>query len=1127
MKREQIASSPIFYDHTLRREWLSRRLFALGLLLFLSVFSIAVISILAMPALPHLSLSGPDSLFRAATAPNQTPSPTIPAYAVPELPKQSPDVPAGKTLAFFVNWDENSMTALEQHVQSIDILSPEWLHMTSASGSVIEDDPEKARSVIAFVQHERPTLPILPLINNYSSEKQSWDSEALSAMLSNEDTRATTIAQILNFVKTWELSGVLIDFENIPDTSQGDLALFMQELYPAFHSAGLQVFQSIPLDDDSFDAALLARSSDALVLMAYDEHVPFDTLPGSIASNDWFVASLSARLREVSPERVVVALGGYGYDWSGNGFEGDDLTFHEAMQTAYDAHATVSLDESSGNPTYSYVDETGLVHTVWYLDAITTFNQVSLSRRFGGVAGFALWRLGSEDPGVWQVFQHQTELDAKTAGLLQNMTDQYDILYQGEGEILRVSGEPRAGRRILTLRESTGLLTKESVVSFPLSYTVARWGNVLDKRIALTFDDGPDPEYTPQILDILKRFSVPATFFVIGVNANSNADLLLREFADGHEIGSHTFTHPNISLVSTERMHVELDATERLIESVLGRKTLLFRPPYSEDLEPSNPSEIGPLALTDSLGYYTIGMRIDPRDWSRPGTEEIVNKVVNSVLRGDGHIILLHDSGGNRDETVAALPRILETLKQDGYSFVTVSDLMELSRDEVMPIVSPRELFVARINRVAFFCVAFFFSVVRMASFAGIVFGSFRLLFVGLLALVQSILSNFRHRRIGRLARAFAPSVSVIIPAFNEERVVVRTVRSILASRYPNFDVVVVNDGSTDQTESVLRHAFGEHSLVRIISQENAGKANALNRGIVETNAEIIVALDADTVFEPQTLRRLVARFVDTRVAAVAGNAKVGNRVNILTRWQALEYITMQNLDRRAFELLNAIVVVPGSVGAWRRKAVFEAGGFLNDTLAEDTDLTLRIIRNGWQVAYEDTAIAYTEAPETVRNFVRQRFRWMYGTLQAVWKQRRALFHPQHGGLVFVVLPNVVIFQVFFPFVSPLIDLALLFSVSWALWQGWSHTDVSAFQDAKTLGLFYLAFLAVDFCSAALPFAFERREQKSLLLWLPLQRFFYRQLMYVVAIRSVMTALTGKLVGWNKFSRTARLSIKR
>lgn len=1124
MKRSR--SFPIFYDRTLRREWVSRRLFSVGFLLFLSIFSVTVLSILAMPALPHLSLPGPDALFRAATAPTETSTPILPAHVVPELPRQSAYIPAGKTLAFFVDWDENSTTALHQQIQSIDILSPEWLHMVRASGGVVEDDPAMERATLAFIQSARPSLPIVPLVNNYSPEKQIWDSEALGAMLADTNARSATIAEILNFVKTHELAGIMIDFESIPDASQGNLAIFMQELFAVFHPAGLEVMQSIPLDDDSFDAALLSKSSDALVLMAYDEHAPFDTLPGPIASNDWFLSSLAARFREVSPEKVIVALGGYGYDWNGNGFEGNDSTFHQAMQTAHDAHATVSLDRLSGNPTFSYADETGSIHIVWYLDAVTAFNQVSLARRFGAVAGFALWRLGSEDPGVWQVLRHQTELDAKTAGILQNMTDQYDILYQGNGEILRVSGEPKTGRRILTLRESTGLLTQESVVEFPLSYTVARWGSVSEKRVALTFDDGPDPKYTPQILDILNRFHVPATFFVIGVNANTNTNLLLREFSDGHEIGSHTFTHPNISLVSAERMRLELDATERLIESVLGRKTLLFRPPYSEDLEPSNPSEVGPLALTDSLGYYTVGMRIDPRDWSRPGTEKIVNEVVSGVLRGDGHIILLHDSGGNRDETVAALPRILETLQQQGYSFVTVSDLLGLSRDDVMPVAPPRELFVARINRVAFFGIAFFFSFVRIASFVGIAFGSFRLLFVGLLALAQSILSSFRHRRIGRLARTFTPSVSVIIPAFNEERVVVRTIRSILASRYPHFNIIVINDGSTDRTQFVLQQAFGDHPLVRIISQENAGKANALNRGIAETDAPIVVALDADTIFAPQTLRRLVARFVDQRVAAVAGNAKVGNRVNLLTRWQALEYITMQNLDRRAFELLNAIVVVPGSVGAWRRNVVLEAGGFLDDTLAEDADLTLRIIRNGWQVAYEDTAIAYTEAPETVRNFVRQRFRWMYGTLQAVWKQRGTLFHPRHGSLGFVALPNVVIFQVLFPFVSPLIDIALIFSVSWALWQGWSHTDISAFQDAKTLGWFYLGFLIVDFCSAAVPFAFERREQKSLLLSLPFQRFFYRQLLYVVAIRSVVTALAGKLVGWNKFNRTARLSLE-
>ena len=284
----------------------------------------------------------------------------------------------------------------------------------------------------------------------------------------------------------------------------------------------------------------------------------------------------------------------------------------------------------------------------------------------------------------------------------------------------------------------------------------------------------------------------------------------------------------------------------------------------------------------------------------------------------------------------------------------------------------------------------------------------------------------------------------------------------------------MVDDGSSDATYRLAADTFAEFPQVRVFSKPNGGKPAALNFGLSRTRAEIVVALDADTVFTRDTITKLIRHFANPRVGAVAGNAKVGNRTNLLTCWQALEYITSQNLDRRAFDRLNCITVVPGAVGAWRRELMEQAGRFTNDTLAEDADLTMAIRKLGYAIVYEDEAVALTEAPDTVRGFIRQRFRWMFGTMQAAWKHADALFRPRHGALGFIAMPNVIIFQVFFPLVSPVMDLLLIGSLATDAFNRWQH-PVEYSSDGLWRVLFYYAlFVAVDYLAAALAFALER-----------------------------------------------------
>jgi len=990
---------------------------------------------------------------------------------------------------------------------------PEWLHLADATGAITDDNVAKENQVLGLISQRRPDLPVIPLINSYDPQSGQWNSLLLGQMLKNPSAREQTIENLLRYVQSNHLAGISIDFEDAPPESQPGLQAFMQALYARFHPLQLEVAQVIPLVSPAFDTRLLAESSDYLILAAYDEHWSGGS-PGPVASQNWFQAGLKNQLALVDPHKVVVAIGNYGYDWSASPPQAQTITFQQAIQTASSAKASVMFDPSVQNPAFTYVDQNGKSHVVWYLDAITAYNQMAEGLR-ERVRGFALWRLGSEDPSTWQVISHLPDLNAQVADNLKSIDFGYGITYQGSGEVLKVSGLPEPGSRDIRLDPDTGLISSERMVSFPSAYTLTRWGKQ-DKEIALTFDDGPDPIYTPQVLEVLKKYGVPATFFIIGMNAEQYPDLLHQIVDAGHEIGVHTFTHPDISAISPEQLRLELNATQLLFESELGIQTILFRPPYGIDAEPRAPAEVIPLIETSRLGYYTIGMRIDPGDWQKPGTQAIVVQTLNQVSSSNGNIILLHDGGGDRSQTVAALPVIIETLRAQGYRFVAVSELMGVTRSEVMPAVAADGQLRTGIGLLGFSAFGIATNASSMLFFALALIGIGRTLFMTCLAVIQWLRSDSRQ-----YPDNYRPRVSVLVPAYNEAKVIDKTIRSLLNSTYPNLEIVVIDDGSTDDTYACVVSEFAGEPRLRVFRKENGGKAQALNYGLQQATGEIIVALDADTVILPPAIALMVRHMNDPRVCAVAGNAKVGNRINPLTRMQALEYISGQNMDRRAFALLNCITVVPGAIGAWRKDRVLEVGGFQSDTLAEDADLTLNILRTGVRIEYEPGAVALTEAPDNLRSFLKQRFRWMFGMLQTTWKQKDALFRPRYGTMGLVALPNIFVFSILLPLISPIMDLTFLWSlVYWVIYRFQHPSDLHIDYLAPVLE-FYLFFLLVDFLSTLLAFIMEARDDWRLLWWMLPQRLFYRQLMYYTSIKSLLSAIKGQAVGWGKLERKA------
>jgi cellulose synthase/poly-beta-1,6-N-acetylglucosamine synthase-like glycosyltransferase/peptidoglycan/xylan/chitin deacetylase (PgdA/CDA1 family) len=646
-----------------------------------------------------------------------------------------------------------------------------------------------------------------------------------------------------------------------------------------------------------------------------------------------------------------------------------------------------------------------------------------------------------------------------------------------------------------SLKVPTAILDGGPIVNASQRYAAGL--RVPTRHVVLTFDDGPSA-WTPKVLDVLDRYHVKATFFVIGSHVAERPELLRRMLAAGDEVGNHTFSHVNLANVPAWRARFELDQTQLAIAAATGHTTDLLRPPYSSTVDADLGSDWASLALMG--GYRIVYTNLDTEDWKRPGVSRIVAS--GTPAGTSGAVVMMHDGGGDRSQTVAALARLIVELKARGYTFDTVTEAIGApsswrAASRAQQIRGELVIWTIRLSDSVV-------SVLRTVFLVLAVLAALRTLALLLFARRHALAEPLGP---GGDDEPFLPPVSVVVPAYNEELGIGPAVRSLLASDYPELEVVVVDDGSTDGTAAAV--AGMNLPGVRLITQENSGKPGALNTGIAAARHDVLVLVDGDTVFEPDAMRALVAPLADARVGAVSGNTKVGNRRGLLGRWQHIEYVIGFNLDRRMFDVLQCMPTVPGAIGAFRRDVLEAIGGVSDDTLAEDTDLTMAVCRGGWRVVYAPEARAWTEAPATLGQLWRQRYRWCYGTMQAMWKHRRAVIEGGASGrLGRRGLPYLLAFQVLLPLLAPLIDIAAVYSI--------------VFLPTPTIAYVWLGFLGLQYVAAGYAFILDGEPLAP--LWsLVLQQFVYRQLMYLVVIQSVSSALYGVRLRWQKLRRTGNL----
>ena len=1025
--------------------------------------------------------------------------------------------------AYYAPWVKGGLDAFQAHAPDLTHVYTAWLQLSDDGRSINSDAwaPAKNPGTLDLVKIANAKgVRIVPIFSD--SEGGKFQGDRVDAML-NDPAAAQAVADALvQFIVSNGYGGLQVDFELLSPSANQKLAPWLAGLSRRLHQTGRELSVALEADLDSADVRRLSSVVDYAVVMAYDEHELSDK-PGPVASATYVNDALKRFAELVGPGKLVLGVGAYGYDWTVNTKDAVSVTNQTAVALAAgfrdgdSPESVIDFDPNALEPTFQYEDEQGQAHEVWFLDATTVANAMRLARSYQ-VHGAALWALGMEDSSSWQAFGRNAKPDPD----LKRVTSPEGVQFVGDGELLRILHSPAPGARTYERDAKTGLITDETYTAYPAGWIVQRSG-APPKTIALTFDDGPDPTWTPRILDILKRRGVPATFFMIGQNAADHPGLVKRVYAEGHEIGNHSFTHPNMSHVTPERVRLELTATQRAIEAILRRSVALFRPPYNADSEPNNYGELMPVAVAFQAGYVTAGETIDPLDWDtthRPGGQpgrltgaDIVASVLSQVERGQA--VLLHDAGGDRSATVAALDPLITALQQRGYRFSTIGELEGRSRDQTMPKLSPADLRLARIDGIAF-GINHAFQVFLFWGFSSaIVLGLARIaLMIGLAAKPRP--------HAPEAPEGVLPAIDVLVAAYNEAPVIAGTVRSLLGSRGVAVRVIVVDDGSQDGTGDVVQKEFSGDPRVILLRKANGGKASALNVALAAATAPVVVGVDADTQLSPDALARLDQWFVDPAVGAVAGNVRVGNPHNLVTRWQSLEYITSQNIDRRAMARLNAVTVVPGAIGAWRTQALRAVGGYRSDTLAEDMDLTWRIHRDGWAIANEPRAHAYTEAPDTLNGLLKQRFRWTFGTLQCLWKHRAALFH--YGWFGCLALPSLWLFQIAAQILAPLVDLQLLFAAVTGI-SKWlatlQHVDVEPAADTMLwviVGI-YVTFLVLEIAAGWVAYGLDRSSRRELWL-LPTQRFVYRQIMYVVVWRSLLRAAGGVSHAWGKLRRT-------
>ena len=488
-------------------------------------------------------------------------------------------------------------------------------------------------------------------------------------------------------------------------------------------------------------------------------------------------------------------------------------------------------------------------------------------------------------------------------------------------------------------------------------YAFQNYGVLPNKQLALTFDDGPDRTWTPKILDLLARYKVQATFFVVGSQVAKDPELTRRIATEGHLLANHTFTHHGGWPGGETRAGIEMALTDRVIRAASLRATTLFRNPYGGNDVETTRENLTSIYEAQKLRYQTVAYDRDSNDWQFKKGQ---TPAPLDLKDGRGHVVLLHDGGGDRALTYDYLERTIKHAQQLGYVFTTPRWIADQARTVYRPV---RPSITDRATLLAAQGVYRWFDYTLLLLF---IIGVVCMFGVSILNICLASVLTWRGRRLA--LPAHAGPVTVAIAAYNEEAVIERTLHSVLRSTGVELEVLVVDDGSTDRTGEIVDRARSRRSAPSRLPypqrRQGQGAQPRVPRGRPRPRRDLRRR-------HRRPARRRRPTGPPLRAATRGRRRRPGEgrqHHSLLTAWQSLEYISSIGVERSAQSVLGTITVVPGACAAWRRSQVLAVGGFAADTLAEDCDLTLKLQRAGGTIVQDNTALAFTEAPEGLRH---------------------------------------------------------------------------------------------------------------------------------------------------------------
>ncbi|MBV7410364.1 glycosyltransferase [Maritimibacter sp. DP1N21-5] len=998
---------------------------------------------------------------------------------------------------------EDAQNAMARTCDTVNVVIPEWLMLDGEGLSWLFDAEDEANVPYVILASAFDDDELMPLVH--------VQADAL------DDMRSRAWVDTLQLVNERDWLGMCFDLRRLEFLNLQRAFEMLVPVRDAYAAAGKEACAVISPDQmshlpdakDQPDRIVVPVVQDAYVLGTYTE------APAPLA---WVDQVVRDAMRRIPQDRLVIGMATGGVHWHSERRQAEYISFSETMALSARNDAFIGIDSVQGHGLVSYTDEEGAPNLIWFLDAISHYRQLQILAD-NGLASVAVWGLGREDPSIWQVLTHKDIFEPAARDELRRIDLNSFVSYHGTGPFIRFGQDGQVGVRDLAMSEEGDRIEETRYVRLPAPVMAERYGSIPDNTVLLTFDDGPTKNFTPKILDILEAENVPAAFFMIGRQMGESREIVERMQREGFDYGLHTYSHPRIERTSAGRMQIELALQSRLFSWLTGTSPTVFRAPYLRGPGPLEGEVASRLRDFTEGRFHILGASIVPPDWRTKDATALVDYTL-SQLDGSGQVILLHDGGGDRTHTIETLRLLIPALRAKGYDFASLTEIMA----EIGPTYTDGgETEFESFEAVFYSGVAdggvWIALLVPMAVGLGLLRGATIFGF----ALRAHGRSRQRRAFFGPELPPYCPDVTVLIPAYNEEDVILRTIGSVLDSTYDRLKVLVIDDGSTDDTYQVVQDRYGDDPSVKIVTKENGGKWRASNLAFEYIDTEVVVAIDADTVIAPDAIENLVQPLRDPKVGAVAGKIVVGNPGTLLARLEKLEYSVAQNVDRQAYESFNAIMVVPGAFGAWRADAVRACGLYSGDTLAEDTDLTISMLERGYKVRSAANAYAFTEAPATVGPLMKQRLRWSIGMIQSAWKHRRTIRAGEPIGLI--GLTDLLLFGVIMPFLGPIIDILLLIMLVRFV----GSFDGTSFQSLTirdyAMWAVFIALPVMEVAMASFAIRCEPTAKRSLLWLIVLNRLFYRQLLMVNVYRSIWRILTGRLTGWNKLKRLGGVQV--